>query len=127
MSHATKRQVEQESEPVRVLGRGLRAQRGVHLTIRTLREAAGKTQAEVAEASKIAQADISRLEGREAFAECQVSTLERYIAALGGHLELVATFGDKKIILAGAQAGANPGEPLASKTPRRPGVVAKRH
>ena len=47
MSHATKRQVEQEAEPVRVLGRGLRAQRGVHLTIRTLREAAGKTQAEV--------------------------------------------------------------------------------
>jgi hypothetical protein len=92
-----------------------RVKRGVHLTIRTLREATGKTQAEVAEASKIAQADISRLEGREAFAECQVSTLERYIAALGGQLELVATFGDKKIILAGAQSEAVTGEPLASK------------
>jgi hypothetical protein len=110
-----------------LLRHGLREQRGVHLTIRTLREAAGKTQAEVAEASKIARADISRLEGREAFSECQVSTLERYIAALGGQLELVATFGDKKIILAGAQAGAIPGEPPASKAPRRPGVVAKRH
>jgi transcriptional regulator with XRE-family HTH domain len=71
--------------------------------MRTLREAAGKTQAEVAEASKINQADVSRLESRENFADCQVSTLERYISALGGQLELVAVFGDKKIAIAGVQ------------------------
>jgi len=93
-------------EPVRVLGRGLRAPRGVHLTIRTLREATGKTQTEVAAASMIDQADISRLESRETFADCQVSTLQRYVAALGGQLELVAAFGNKKIVLSGAsQAG----------------------
>ena len=103
MSQATKRRVESEAEPVRVLGRGLRAQRGVHLTLRTLREAAGKTQVEVAEASQINQADISRLEGRESFEDCQVSTLQRYVAALGGQLELVAAFGNKKIVLAGVQ------------------------
>jgi hypothetical protein len=106
MSQATKQRVERDVEPVRVLGRGLRAQRGVHLTMRTLREAAGKTQTEVAEAAKIDQADISRLEGRESFADCQVSTLQRYVAALGGQLQLVATFGDKRIVLCGAaQAG----------------------
>ncbi len=103
MSQATKRRVEAETEPVRVLGRGLRAQRGVHLTLRTLREAAGKTQDEVAEASQINQADISRLERRESFEDCQLSTLQRYVAALGGQLELVAAFGNKKIVLAGVQ------------------------
>jgi len=103
MSHGIKRRVETETEPVRVLGRGLRAQRGVHLTVRTLREAAGKTQVDVAEASQIDQADISRLESRESFDDCQVSTLQRYVAALGGRLELVATFGNKKIVLTGAQ------------------------
>jgi len=81
MSYGIKRRIETETEPVRVLGRGLRAQRGVHLTVRTLREAAGKTQVD----------------------DCQVSTLQRYVAALGGRLELVATFGNKKIVLTGAQ------------------------
>ena len=103
MSQAARRKSEPEVEPVRVLGRGLRAHRGVHLPLRTLREAAGKTQAEVAEASKIDQADISRLESRESLADCQVSTLQRYLAALGGDLELVAAFGNKKIILVGAK------------------------
>lgn len=105
MSQATKQRVGRDVEPVRVLGRGLRAQRGVHLTMRTLREATGKTQTEVAEASMIDQADISRLESRENLADCQVSTLQRYVAALGGQLELVAAFGNKKIVLSGmAQA-----------------------
>jgi len=111
MSHATKRRTESEAEPVRVLGRGLRAQRGVHLTLRTLREAAGKTQGDVTGASQMDQADISRLEGRRNFDDCQVSTLQRYISALGGRLELVAAFGDKKIIVAGVHAGPSGGTP----------------
>lgn len=103
MSQASKRRHEPESNPVRVLGRGLRAQRGVHLTLRALREGAGKTQIDVRDASRIDQADISRLEGRDSFEEYQLSTLQRYIAALGGRLELVAAFGDKRIIITGAQ------------------------
>src|SRR5258705_209744 len=43
-----RKQAMNEAEPVRVLGRGLRAQRGVHLPLRILREGAGKTQVEVA-------------------------------------------------------------------------------
>ena len=105
MSHATKRTIEMQEEPVRVLGRGLRAQRGVHLTLRTLREAAGKTQVDVTGLSQMDQADISRLEGRESFDDCQVSTLQRYLSAIGGRLELVAAFGDKRIVVAGVQAG----------------------
>jgi transcriptional regulator with XRE-family HTH domain len=106
MSTAAKRRVEAQEEPVRVLGRGLRAQRGVHLTLRTLREAAGKTQMEVTDTSGMDQGDVSRLEARASFGDCQVSTLERYLAAIGGRLELVATFGDKKIIIAGVEVAA---------------------
>jgi hypothetical protein len=84
------------------LGRGLRAKRGVHLTMRTVREAVGQTQIDVAHTARMDQSDVSRLENRDDFGDCQVSTLQRYVAALGGHLELVAAFGDKKIILTGA-------------------------
>jgi hypothetical protein len=118
MSHATKRKIEIQEEPVRVLGRGLRAQRGVHLTLRTLREAAGKTQVDVTGVSQMDQADISRLEGRESFDDCQVSTLQRYLSAIGGRLELVAAFGDKKIVVTGVQAGA-PGLSAANKPLKR--------
>jgi len=77
MSQAIKRRPESEAEPVRVLGRGLRARRGVHLTLRTIREATGKTQVDVTEASQMDQADISRLEGRASLDNCVVSTLKR--------------------------------------------------
>jgi hypothetical protein len=124
MRHGTKLR-DEEQEPVRVLGRGLRAQRGVHLTLRGLREAVGRTQVEVSEASQMDQGDISRLENRDAFDDCQVGTLQRYIAALGGRLELVALFGDKRIAVAGVAApssGAPANKVLqrtGRKTPRR--------
>jgi transcriptional regulator with XRE-family HTH domain len=102
MSHATKTRGELSEAPVRVLGRGLRAKRGVHLTMRTVREAVGQTQHDVAQTAGMDQSDVSRLENRSDFGECQISTLQRYVAALGGQLELVAAFGDKKIILTGA-------------------------
>ena len=98
---ATKTRDELSDAPVRVLGRGLRAKRGVHLTMRTVREGAGQTQNDVAHAAGMDQSDVSRLESRDDFGDCQISTLRRYVAALGGQLELVAAFGDKKIILTG--------------------------
>src|SRR5664279_6342481 len=125
MSHATKRKIEMQEEPVRVLGRGLRAQRGVHLTLRTLREAAGKTQVDVTGVSQMDQADISRLEGRESFDDCQVSTLQRYLSAIGGRLELVAAFGDKKIIVTGVQAAPS-ALAAANKASRRTSPARRR-
>src|SRR6478609_7017158 len=101
MTQPAKRRVEPEVEPVRVLGRGLRASRGVHLTLRTLRDAVGKTQTDIAQKSQIDQADVSRLEARADFEDCQVATLRRYVDALGGSLELVAQFGDKRISIVG--------------------------
>ena len=104
MNQAVQRRGRSEMQSVRVLGRGLRAQRGVHLTMRTLREAAGKTQIDVAAASQINQADVSRLESRENFDDYQVLTLRRYLAALGGQLEIVGAFGNKKIVISGVRA-----------------------
>src|SRR5438132_11181918 len=125
MNHAVQRRGQADMASVRVLGRGLRAQRGVHLTMRTLREAAGKTQVDVAAASQINQADISRLESQEDFDDYQVSTLRRYLAALGGQLEIVGAFGDKRIVITGVRAEVGTTSPATkalqptSRTARR--------
>ena len=122
MTQSAKRRPAPEVEPVRVLGRGLRAARGVHLTLRTLRDAVGKTQVDIAKQSQIDQADISRLEARSDFEDCQVATLRRYVEALGGTLELVAQFGDKRIIIAGIQTQpvTRPANKALQRTGRKP-------
>jgi transcriptional regulator with XRE-family HTH domain len=102
MSHAIRGNG--NAEPVRVLGRGLRARRGVRMTFRTLRDAVGFTQIAVSEKSGINQADISRLENRGELDDCQVATLQRYIKALGGEFELVARFGEKRITVVGTSS-----------------------
>lgn len=123
MSMSPKRHLSPETEPVRVLGRGLRAQRGVRLTMRVIREAAGKTQVDVAAESQMDQADVSRLESREDFDDCQVSTLQRYVTALGGNLELVAAFGNKRIVLCGVESGVPAIAPANKRT--RPARTTK--
>lgn len=123
VAQASRKRVELEPAEVRVLGRGLRARRGVHLTLRTVREAVGKTQADVGEASRIDQGDISRLETRGTLDDCQVETLRRYVVALGGELELVAVFGDKKIILTGSSA--RDVDPPSNKPLQRTGPRAR--
>jgi hypothetical protein len=121
MSQAAKRKVDEAESPVRVLGRGLGARRGVRLTLRGIREAAGKTQIEVKDISKMDQGDISRLETRGDFDDCQVATLQRYVAALGGRLDLVAVFGAKRITLAGvAKVNDPPANKALQRTKRLP-------
>ncbi len=125
MSMPAKRHLPPETEPVRVLGRGLRAQRGVRLTMRVVREAAGKTQVDVAAESQMDQADVSRLESREEFDDCQVSTLQRYVTALGGNLELVAAFGNKKIVLCGVESEVPEIMPASKRQRTRPARATK--
>ena len=72
------------------------------MTLRSLRDAAGKTQIDVAKATRIDQADVSRLERKQDFDDCEVATLRRYVESIGGKLELVAVFRNKKITIAGA-------------------------
>lgn len=66
--------------------------------LRELREAAGKTQAEVAEVADMTQGELSRLERRE---DHRLSTVRRYVRALGGDVEVVAVVGDKRVKLEG--------------------------
>lgn len=56
-----------------------------------LRRRAGKTQAEVAEALGVRQSDVSKLERR---ADVRLSTLRRYVAALGGKLDIAIRLPD---------------------------------
>lgn len=66
------------------------------VSLRELRRLAGLTQVEVAAAMGIAQGEVSRLEHR---ADFHLSTLRRYVQALGGDVEVVARIGDKSIML----------------------------
>jgi hypothetical protein len=58
-------------------------------TLAALRRRRGRSQAEVAHALGINQSDVSKLERR---VDMRVSTLQRYVAALGGELRLTAVF-----------------------------------
>ena len=74
------------------LGRGRHAGKTLESSLRTVREAAGKTQVEVSRESGIAQGEISKIENRDDLGPMSVAVLRRYIEALGGELELVAVF-----------------------------------
>ncbi len=50
----------------------------------------------MAEALKSAQSEISRLEKRDDY---RISTLREYVRALGGRVEIIATFGNRRVRL----------------------------
>jgi len=66
--------------------------------LRELRQAAGKTQEQVAAAARMKQSELSRAERRE---DHLLSTLRRYVKGLGGELEVVARVGRKVVRLRG--------------------------
>lgn len=68
------------------------------MNLRALRESAGKTQEDLASLVSLSQAELSRFEKRE---DHLLSTLRRYVEALGGTLEICAVFGDRKVRLEG--------------------------
>ncbi len=61
----------------------------LELPLEGVRKAFGKTQVDVANASGIDQAYVSRLENRDELGDVALETLRRYVSALGGELELV--------------------------------------
>jgi hypothetical protein len=68
------------------------------VSLRELRRMAGVTQAEAAAATGMDQGQLSRFERQE---DRLLSTLRRYVAALGGEIEVVAVLGDKRVPLRG--------------------------
>jgi transcriptional regulator with XRE-family HTH domain len=70
----------------------------LEMDLREMRKLVGKTQQDVAKLAKMAQSELSKTERRE---DHRLSTLRRYVQALGGELEVIANFGDKRIRLHG--------------------------
>jgi len=66
------------------------------LALADLREARHVTQAALAHEFGSTQENISRVEHQE---DVYVSTLRRYVAGLGGHLEIRAIFSDQTVML----------------------------
>jgi transcriptional regulator with XRE-family HTH domain len=62
------------------------------MTLKELRKALDLTQETVAEALNVKQVNVSQLEKRSDFL---LSTLRRYVEAMGGELDLVARFPGK--------------------------------
>jgi DNA-binding XRE family transcriptional regulator len=58
-------------------------------TLKDLRQAVARTQADLAASLGVGQDTVSRIEGRS---DMLLSTLRRYVKAMGGELELVARF-----------------------------------
>ncbi|HET6279392.1 MAG TPA: helix-turn-helix transcriptional regulator [Polyangia bacterium] len=68
----------------------------LEMNLRDFRESLGKTQDETAILAELSQSQLSKIERRK---DHLVSTLRRYVAALGGDLEIVALVGNKRIAL----------------------------
>ncbi|HZX04737.1 helix-turn-helix domain-containing protein [Kribbella sp.] len=63
-----------------------------------LRQQHGLTQTDVADRLHITQTAVSKIERGE-LARSELSTIRRYVEALGGKLEIVADFGDERLVL----------------------------
>jgi len=71
------------------------------MTLEELRKARALSQEEVAASLAVGQPAVAKLEKR---ADMHVSSLRRYVEALGGTLEITAHFGDASVVI------VNPGE-----------------
>lgn len=87
------------------------------MTLRDLRKASDLTQARMAELLNIGQDSVSRLEHRS---DLLLSTLRSYVAAMGGKLELVASFPDRPdVVVSGlADLPADDGQTVTRKARR---------
>jgi hypothetical protein len=75
-----------EDEPRARRARPARSQGGAsRLTLRQLREEAGKTQVDLAELTEMTQSALSRIGRRE---DNPIEALRSYVEALGGELEV---------------------------------------
>ncbi len=68
----------------------------LQMALQELRQSLGITQAEVAQVLDINQAAISKMERQE---DIRISSLIRFVEALGGKLKLVASFPDQDVVI----------------------------
>jgi transcriptional regulator with XRE-family HTH domain len=90
------------------------------MSLAELRRARAMTQDQLAADLHVGQASIAKLERRT---DMYLSTLRRFVEAMGGELEIVATFPDRQLVrlrglgdlAEGDQRRDSPGEPAAEK------------
>jgi transcriptional regulator with XRE-family HTH domain len=82
-------------------------------TLAELRALAGRTQEEVGEAMGVSGVEVGRFEKRR---DVQVSTIRRYLEALGGEFHSYALFGEKMVPL---KIGVEPERPTHPTRARR--------
>lgn len=70
--------------------------------LREIREEQGVTQTELAERLDITQPTVSALESGD-LDRSGLATLKAYVEALGGTVEVIATFGDRKLVLSSGE------------------------
>ena len=75
----------------RAAARDVRNARDIGYHLAQMRKQRGLTQAEVARAMGVSQACVSRMEHGDV-EKMQVESVAAYVAAIGGHLRLVADF-----------------------------------
>jgi predicted transcriptional regulator len=91
--------IKQKKPPTRESARLLaeeRAHVARELALAAVRRQRGLRQSDVAERLGVHQSNVSRLEQSD---DPFVSTLERYVEALGGRLEVRAVFEDEEVVL----------------------------
>lgn len=96
------------------------------VSLRELRSTLGLTQRGVGHRLQKGQEEISRIENRT---DLRLSTLQSYVRALGGTLELVCSFKDRaplRLSIGASDAGAAPPiGPDARKLPRLPALITR--
>ena len=85
-------------------------------TLKDMRQAVERTQEELAASLGVGQDTVSRIERQS---DMLLSTLRRYVAAMGGKLELVAEFPDRPRMV------INQLTPTRKKSPSRPQAKSK--
>lgn len=68
----------------------------VELALQEIRQSLHLTQEQVAEIMQMNQAAVSKMEHQS---DIYVSTLRRFVSALGGRLKLVASFPEREVVI----------------------------
>jgi transcriptional regulator with XRE-family HTH domain len=103
-------------EAIEARGNELLAKVERRMTLGEMRKGRKISQAIMAESLGIGQTQISRLEKRK---DPRLSTMQRTVAAMGGHLTMIATFPDQEPIVLVTSHFTVSAKPAAKKTKAR--------
>jgi predicted XRE-type DNA-binding protein len=106
----------ERQEAIEAHGNELLARVARRMTLAEARKSRKISQAKMAEALGIGQMQISRLERRK---DPRLSTMQRTVAAMGGHLTLIATFPDQEPVVLVTGTEVKKSKPSSGKKARK--------